>query len=578
MLTRVSFSEGTAETTRIATADEPTSVTVNDDGVLAVVCRGDAVLQTFDTALESTGSDIMLHPRGRPFGVVPSPAGFYVSYEATGEVAHVVDGQVDSLWSTIEDGRHLAVLPDGRIAVSRLRSTGAEGTIAVLDPTSGEVTLVPLAYDTQIASDTEIGGVPNYLGPLLVSPTGLDAALPSSQANVGHGLYNNGIVFRPDTQVRAVASWFSLVPGVVERPEERKQFDSRGFTMAGAFSEFGDYLYLAMRGSRAIERYDALTQNQAGVVLDVGYAPDGIALSGSILAVDATLSRELVLFEVGNHEGDFEEVARISTVDAEPLDATLLLGKQLFNDSFDDRLSKDGYMACAHCHLEGDTDNQVWDFTDRGEGLRNTISMLGRAGMGDGPLHWSANFDEVQDFEFDIRGPFGGDGLVNDIALDETLSPLDITLTGASDPLDALAMYIASFVSTRESPYLSEDGTLTPEQAAGKALFESTETECMTCHTGDRFTDSRWESPGVPLVHDVGTITAASGQRLGEALPGIDTPTLRGLWSSAPYLHDGSAHTLEDVLIAKNVNDLHGKTSQLSPTELAQLIAYLLTL
>ncbi|MEC8023167.1 MAG: hypothetical protein VX223_04490, partial [Myxococcota bacterium] len=97
-------------------------------------------------------------------------------------------------------------------------------------------------------------------------------------------------------------------------------------------------------------------------------------------------------------------------------------------------------------------------------------------------------------------------------------------------------------------------------------------------HAGVRFTDSSWLAPGVPLVHDVGTITAASGQRLGAALPGIDTPTLRGLWSSAPYLHDGSAHSLEDVLVAKNANDRHGKTSHLRPTELAQLIAYLLTL
>ena len=198
--------------------------------------------------------------------------------------------------------------------------------------------------------------------------------------------------------------------------------------------------------------------------------------------------------------------------------------------------------------------------------------------MGDGPLHWSANFDELQDFELDIRDFFGGDGLVplgTPIVGD---TPLNTDLAGVSDALDALAVYMAGFATAPTSPYLAEDGILTTEQAAGKALFESTETECATCHAGVRFTDSSWLAPGVPLVHDVGTITAASGQRLGAALPGIDTPTLRGLWSSAPYLHDGSAHSLEDVLVAKNANDLHGKTSHLSPTELAQLIAYLLTL
>ena len=48
------------------------------------------------------------------------------------------------------------------------------------------------------------------------------------------------------------------------------------------------------------------------------------------------------------------------------------------------------------------------------------------------------------------------------------------------------------------------------------------------------------------MLHDVGTLTAGSGMRLGGALPGLDTPGLRGLWATAPYLHDGSAATLRE--------------------------------
>ena len=77
-------------------------------------------------------------------------------------------------------------------------------------------------------------------------------------------------------------------------------------------------------------------------------------------------------------------------------------------------MTRDGYISCAGCHTDGDSDNRVWDFTDRGEGLRNTISLLGRVGTGNGRVHWTANFDEIHDFENDIRFEFEGVGFLDD--------------------------------------------------------------------------------------------------------------------------------------------------------------------
>ena len=91
----------------------------------------------------------------------------------------------------------------------------------------------------------------------------------------------------------------------------------------------------------------------------------------------------------------------------------MLQGKQLFYDARDTRLARDGYMSCASCHNDGGQDGRVWDLTGFGEGLRNTISLRGRAG-GQGFLHWSNNFDEVQDFEGQIRTLAGGTGLMTD--------------------------------------------------------------------------------------------------------------------------------------------------------------------
>jgi cytochrome c peroxidase len=89
-------------------------------------------------------------------------------------------------------------------------------------------------------------------------------------------------------------------------------------------------------------------------------------------------------------------------VGTEKLSATAFKGKQLFYDARDTRLARDRYLSCASCHNDGDSDGRVWDLTSMGEGLRNTINLRGRA-AGQGRLHWSNNFDELQDFEGQIR-------------------------------------------------------------------------------------------------------------------------------------------------------------------------------
>ena len=75
----------------------------------------------------------------------------------------------------------------------------------------------------------------------------------------------------------------------------------------------------------------------------------------------------------------------------------------------------------------------------------------------------------------------------------------------------------------------------------------------VACHSDPLGTDSKTGSR-----HDVGTITAASGQRLGQNLDGFDTPTLFGLGTSAPYLHDGSATTVEAAITAHSGVSLSG--------------------
>lgn len=536
-------------------------------------------------ALESGGTSLTVDlPWGsRPFGVVVVGDTAYVSLQGPGEVARIGLRGTPTLLETmpaIEDARGVAVLPDGRLGVTRWRSPDIEARVVVLDPESGERDAVALQFDPQVASDTEAGGVPSYLAQLLISPIGDLAAVPSLQANINHGDFVIGEPFSFETTLRGVVSYLDVAGGLTEDATRRRHFDNRGLLSAGVFSSRGDFLFLASRGSRAVERVDTFTGAQAGAILDVGFAPEGLALTADdrYLYVEAFMSREVVVYDVTSFAQIPEPIATIPITDGEPLDAEVALGKILFNDSFDVRLSRDGYLACAHCHLDGESDHRTWDFTDRGEGMRNTITLLGHGGDAHGPMHWSANFDEVHDFENDIRGPQSGMGLMADADFENGTrsQPLGDPKEGVSASLDALAAYVTTLGTFPRSPHRNADGSLTVEAEAGRVLFESPELGCTTCHAGARLTDSVFLGPGAPLLHDVGTITAASGQRLGGPLTGLDTPTLHGLWNNAPFLHDGSAATVLDVL--EPAGDTHGVVSGLSDLERAELAAYLLSL
>jgi hypothetical protein len=209
-------------------------------------------------------------------------------------------------------------------------------------------------------------------------------------------------------------------------------------------------------------------------------------------------------------------------------------------------MSAEGYLSCATCHLDGGHDGRVWDFTGRGEGLRRTPMLSGRAGTGAGNVHWSANFDEIQDFEGDIRNRFGGTGFMDDDDFASTADPLGLPKAGLSPELDALAAYLASLGSESlpRSPHRNQDGSLGSAAEAGRLTFNAL--GCASCHSGPMLTDS---TVGAGTLHDVGTLRSTSGGRLGGPLPGIDTPSLLGVFAAGPYFHDGSAPTLDDVFV-----------------------------
>ena len=295
----------------------------------------------------------------------------------------------------------------------------------------------------------------------------------------------------------------------------------------------------------------------------VSRAPQGLAISpdGRTLFVHNFMDRTVSVLDVSGIIGGGEVppviAATLNCVATEKLTAQVLLGKQLFYDAKDPRLALQEYVSCAGCHNDGGHDGRVWDLTGFGEGLRNTITLRGH-GAAQGVLHWTGNFDEVQDFENQIRNLSGGLGL---IAGGTPNPPLGAPNAGRSADLDALAAYVLSLTKSGTSPNRATTTPLPAAAIAGRTVFKNL--NCASCHSGAGFANS-----ALNVFRNVGTLKPSSGQRLGAALAGLDVPTLRGVSATAPYLHDGSAATLSDAVRAHN-------NVTIGDADLTNLVAYL---
>jgi cytochrome c peroxidase len=561
-----------------AAGDEPVAVALHADGRAWVADRrGDRLLQ-----LDADGAELRridLRHGAAPVALVltPDETRLWVVFEEAGVVARVgLSGTTDELplgpdaRGLTPALRGLALSPDGAtLLVTRRTSPATGGELYVVDTArlaARETIGLPLDPGPD---DHDSGrGLPNQLLAVALSPDGARVAVVGKKDNIGRGGARDGEPLDPDNTVRSIVSWVSLDEGA---EVGRVDLDDHEGPGAAVFSPAGDLLFVASRGTHRVDAIDAWSGRLVGAA-DVGLAPTGLALSeAGVLVVQDELARAATLLDVSGLLDGTDAVAptlaRIGTVGVEPLPADVLLGKRLFHDARDARMSQDGYLACVTCHLDGGGDGQVWDFTDRGEGLRNTTDLRGKRGTGHGPVHWTANFDEIQDFEHDIRGAFGGGGLMDEATFfaDGHDDPLGTPKAGLSPMLDALAAYVATFEEFPRSPWRDPDGGLSDEAKRGRRVFERL--DCLTCHDGPELTDSP-----TGARHDVGTITPASGARRGGPLDGLDTPTLYGLAATAPYLHDGAAPTLEEVLAS------HGDADRLSTRERAALLRFLLEL
>jgi len=269
------------------------------------------------------------------------------------------------------------------------------------------------------------------------------------------------------------------------------------------------------------------------------------------------------------------------------------LGRTLF---FDPRLSKSGSTSCATCHDPNLSwgDGRPLAIGDGKQELgRRTPTILNLAWAP--ALFWDGRSDSL---EAQALGPIEAKGEMN-----MKMAVLVARLRSSAgyrrlfaraypgEPLApaTVAKAIAAFergIVSAEAPFdrwVAGDERAIPEDARRGLVLFNEKARCGVCHSGWRFTDDGF--------YDIGVPTTDEGR--GKLTPFIEltrfafkTPTLRNIAQRAPYLHNGSAATLADVI---DLYDRGGiaKRPSLSPeikplgltaVEKSDLLAFLLTL
>ena len=542
----------------ISVGHQPVGVAVSPAGdLVALAERGDDTVRLLvTTSLETVA---LLPVADRPYGLVFTPDGHRLL------VTHLLRGEVTliTLYS------YAAFLPsialDSHPTRAEFASPGPLATkIASTKPTALTIEQRSTPANPKFPSYILQSIIPTWenIAPApagIINSTGTWLYLPQTMAN-GQGLdiQFDATVF-PKVSVINLLTNSNQLNQQISLPEADRPV---GLPWDVALARFDSELWVVNSASNDISVVNISnpTHPVRTAHIPVGDNPRGIILSpdGMTAYVNNTLAGTVSRIDTSAYT-----VTQVITVSTIPLPPALLNGKRLFFSSASNSLAQARWISCNTCHVEGEADGRTWKVQYLGAVppgeqaviTRNTSSLLGM--IETYPLRWSAEWNESADSEFSVRFEQFGSGLIQG-AMNPTLGAPN---SGRSYDLDCLASFIDSLPAPPPRPHI-----LTDSELRGKALFESTETRCAVCHPAPLYTDL--------LVHDVGTADG-SGEWFG---PGIDTPTLRFLYDSAPYLHDGSAYTLWEVLTIKNPADEHGVTSILSSQQLEDLIAFLLVL
>lgn len=284
--------------------------------------------------------------------------------------------------------------------------------------------------------------------------------------------------------------------------------------------------------------------------IPVGHNPRGVLLSpdGGRLYVANRLDDEISVIDTITDKV-------VSMIDlGGPKDVNALRrGERLFYTA---GFAFQGQFGCSNCHLDATIDGLQWDLEPDGFGkdIVDNRSLENLAGTE--PFKWNGGNPDMPT----ECGP-------------RTEKFFFRSQSFNQQQLTDLVTFVYS-LPYRPNRYRLANGEMTPAQERGKAIFERTNSkdgrpipdsnQCTYCHSGPKYTDQK-------------QVNVGSG-KLTDRSPVVDVPQLPNVVYSAPYLHDGSARSLEEIWTVFNPKDTHGVSNDLTKDELNDLIEYLKTL
>ena len=281
--------------------------------------------------------------------------------------------------------------------------------------------------------------------------------------------------------------------------------------------------------------------------IPVGLNPRGLALSrdGRRLFVANRLDDTISVIDTR-----MNRVISTQALNGPKTISALRHGEQTFYTS---RYSFQGQMGCANCHIDSTFDGVTWNLEPEGFGRAIVDNKMLEGIKGTEPYKWTGTNPDIPT----ECGPRTEKFFWRSENYDNAT-------------LSDLAMYVRS-LSPRPNRWRQANGELTPAQERGKAIFERSVDKfknpiieynrCSYCHSGPKGTNQK--------IFNVETRKPTDNTGL------LKAPLLTNIALTAPYLHDGSARSLEEIWTIYNPNDKHGRTNDLTKDELNDLIEYL---
>lgn len=551
------------ELQRVRVGHIPRGMALSPDGVrLYVANTWDDTVTVLDAGTLAVAAT---WPVGsEPSGVFASRDGkrLFVANRISNDVAvlNAATGEEEKRLAAGRGASYITPSPDGsRIYVTHVYPnpgeprTEPESEVTVIDTARAVVTdRMPLhgiahGFHTAISADGRLGAVAE------LHPKNL---IPLAHLEHGGAFVDTLMLFGADAGAKPV-----------EIPlDELERYASRPFGVA--FAPDKSMLYVGAGSSESVVAIDvrnllkyvrlhpspfaqdlAASSNYVTARIPVGHDPRGIvaAPDGHTMLVANRLDDTISAIDIRSNR-----VVKTIPLDG-PKEVTVLRhGEQTFYTA---RYSFQGQIGCATCHIDSTFDGLQWDLEPDGFGRDIVDNRPIEAVKGTEPYKWN-----------------GGNPNLPTECGPRTEKYFWRSENYDDHTLADLVVYIRA-LPARPNRWLQPNGELTAAQERGRMLFERAKDKfgnpipeanrCSFCHSGPKGTDQK--------SFDVGTKRVTDNSGL------LDTPQLTNIAITGPYLHDGSALTLEQIWTVFNPEDKHGRTNDLTKDELNDLIEYLRT-